>query len=607
MESTFKYILCRLCLCESASLMDIFEESYDHGFVISEVIEDLLHFKVMKLRGLPWLVCARCFEKLREFRLFKIQCIDSKVAFESRFLIDGKHAINDQVEIRRVRKEDLEAEHERALYPQVELSRIKVERGEIELEQEFYPQVILETVEEGDDALDNQTTATDDASLLPKETTLLAAKEEGGGGGAVGGGCLGPPLVVRASVRHFGCPCCGKSFVKSSHLTRHIRTHTNERPFACDLCGKRYIENSDLTSHKMSHSGRRPFSCPVCGKGFYRNSHLNRHVNTHRAGRATVEQPATMDSAAVDVIGGLKREEGEQDANVHFMGRLLEGNNGCRPSVHNNHLQRLSWLRDERLLLHPNGGSGVKTELIGDVPADDYSPECGLADDGSQGVNGLGDVADGDSGKHCVCSHCGKGFGKSSQLLCHARTHHSGELPFACGDCGRRYVKASDLTQHAKSHSAVKPHRCVQCGKGFTKSSHLKRHCITHTDERPYSCAVCRKGFVESSDLNRHMAVHTGTDEGVGAVEYATQEGRREYVCRLCGKGFSFRSNLVAHVRTHSGSKPFVCEHCGRGFAQSGNLRTHLRVHTGERPFACGVCHKRFSQKSTLNHHAKTH
>ncbi|XP_046398245.1 zinc finger protein 239-like [Ischnura elegans] len=220
---------------------------------------------------------------------------------------------------------------------------------------------------------------------------------------------------------------------------------------------------------------------------------------------------------------------------------------------------------------------------------------------------GLGDVADGDSGKHCVCSHCGKGFGKSSQLLCHARTHHSGELPFACGDCGRRYVKASDLTQHAKSHSAVKPHRCVQCGKGFTKSSHLKRHCITHTDERPYSCAVCRKGFVESSDLNRHMAVHTGTDEGVGAVEYAAQEGRREYVCHLCGKGFSFRSNLVAHVRTHSGSKPFVCEHCGRGFAQSGNLCTHLRVHTGERPFACGVCHKRFSQKSTLNHHAKTH
>ncbi|XP_046397789.1 zinc finger protein 239-like [Ischnura elegans] len=219
----------------------------------------------------------------------------------------------------------------------------------------------------------------------------------------------------------------------------------------------------------------------------------------------------------------------------------------------------------------------------------------------------LGDVADGDSGKHCVCSHCGKGFGKSSQLLCHARTHHSGELPFACGDFGRRYVKASNLTQHAKSHSAVKPHRCVHCGKGFTKSSHLKRHCITHTDERPYSCAVCRKGFVESSDLNRHMAVHTGTDEGVGAVEYAAQEGCREYVCHLCGKGFSFRSNLMAHVRTHRGSKPLMCEHCGRGFAQSRNLRTHLRVHTGERPFACGVCHKHFSQKSTLNHHAKTH
>ncbi|XP_071445642.1 uncharacterized protein [Hetaerina americana] len=150
MDSTFKYVMCRLCLRESASLIDIFEESYEQGFVISEVIEDLLHFKVMKLRGLPWLVCTRCLEKLKEFRLFKLQCIDSKVAFESRFLVDGKHAINDQVEIRRVRKEDVEPDLDKVSYPQVEVSRVKVENGEAELDQEFYPQVILETVDEAD-------------------------------------------------------------------------------------------------------------------------------------------------------------------------------------------------------------------------------------------------------------------------------------------------------------------------------------------------------------------------------------------------------------------------------------------------------------------------
>ncbi|XP_046400842.1 protein ANTAGONIST OF LIKE HETEROCHROMATIN PROTEIN 1-like [Ischnura elegans] len=112
----------------------------------------------------------------------------------------------------------------------------------------------------------------------------------------------------------------------------------------------------------------------------------------------------------------------------------------------------------------PNSGWGGegRREFLGDAPAGYLSVECGLADDGSVGVSGLGDLADGDSGRHCVCSHSGKGFGKSNQLLCHVRTHHSGELPFACGNCGRRYVKASDLTQHAKSHSAVKPHRFLE-------------------------------------------------------------------------------------------------------------------------------------------------
>jgi hypothetical protein len=36
------------------------------------------------------------------------------------------------------------------------------------------------------------------------------------------------------------CRVCKKSFSKSEHLKRHLRSHTKERPYTCTTCGKSY-------------------------------------------------------------------------------------------------------------------------------------------------------------------------------------------------------------------------------------------------------------------------------------------------------------------------------------------------------------------------------
>lgn len=52
----------------------------------------------------------------------------------------------------------------------------------------------------------------------------------------------------------FLCATCGKSFRRSEHLRRHIRSvHSMERPFACTLCDKKFSRSDNLSQHLKTH------------------------------------------------------------------------------------------------------------------------------------------------------------------------------------------------------------------------------------------------------------------------------------------------------------------------------------------------------------------
>lgn len=73
------------------------------------------------------------------------------------------------------------------------------------------------------------------------------------------------------------CLLCSKTFISSSHLALHLRSHSGERKYKCGVCGKLFLQSAHLMRHKTTHTGDRPFKCPDCGKGFGRASHLKTH------------------------------------------------------------------------------------------------------------------------------------------------------------------------------------------------------------------------------------------------------------------------------------------------------------------------------------------
>ena len=81
--------------------------------------------------------------------------------------------------------------------------------------------------------------------------------------------------------RKFQCKVCKRKFVRSTHLSRHMLTHTKAKPYSCKICRKRFSRSDHVQIHERSHYKHKIHSCCVCGRLYFDLQLFTAHGRLH--------------------------------------------------------------------------------------------------------------------------------------------------------------------------------------------------------------------------------------------------------------------------------------------------------------------------------------
>ncbi len=214
---------------------------------------------------------------------------------------------------------------------------------------------------------------------------------------------------------------CGKSFYEASKLSRHKKTHTEEKQFECKYCGKRLDRLVNLKAHETLHTGEQPFQCSICGKRYNNKTNLIIHERTH-----TGEYP--FQCSVCD-----KRFNTKLTLERHYMTHTDEKPFQCRYC-----------------------GKKLRQKPVLDAHERSHRGE-----------------------KPFKCQFCDKHFNRRESTTLHEKVVHLGEKPYKCRYCENAYGRLKSWKIHERTHTGEKPYKCEFCAVSFATDGSYKRHKMT--------------------------------------------------------------------------------------------------------------------------------
>jgi len=325
-----------------------------------------------------------------------------------------------------------------------------------------------------------------------------------------------PSTPASGSNQHM-CNYCNYTSSKRYLLSRHMKSHSEERPHKCGICERGFKTIASLQNHVNTHTGVRPHGCKFCDASFTTSGELVRHVRY----RHTHEKPhrcTECDYASVE-LSKLKRH--------------MRCHTGERPyqCPHCTYASPDTYKLKRHLRIH-----------TGEKPY-----ECDVCHARFTQSNSLKAHRLIHSGNKPVfkCELCPTTCGRKTDLRIHVQKLHTSEKPMTCKRCDQSFPDRYTFKQHLKSHDGEKCFKCDLCNYASISARHLESHMLIHTDQKPFQCDECEQSFRQKQLLKRHKNLYHNPDY------VAPQPKEKTHECGNCGKAFRHKGNLMRHMLQH--------------------------------------------------------
>nr|CAI5853666.1 unnamed protein product [Callosobruchus analis] len=314
------------------------------------------------------------------------------------------------------------------------------------------------------------------------------------------------------------CNYCNYTSPKRYLLSRHMKSHSEERPHKCSVCERGFKTLASLQNHVNTHTGTKPHNCRYCDAAFTTSGELVRHVRY----RHTHEKPhkcTECDYASVE-LSKLKRH--------------IRCHTGERPyqCPHCTYASPDTFKLKRHLRIH----TGEKPYVC-DICQARFTQSNSLK--AHKLIHNIGDKP------VFQCALCPTTCGRKTDLRIHVQKLHTSDKPLKCKRCGKSFPDRYSYKLHSKSHEGEKCYKCDLCPYASISARHLESHILIHTDQKPYQCDSCDQSFRQKQLLRRHQNLYHNPEYVPPAPREKTHE------CPECSRAFRHKGNLIRHMALH--------------------------------------------------------
>lgn len=186
-----------------------------------------------------------------------------------------------------------------------------------------------------------------------------------------------------------------------------------------------------------------------------------------------------------------------------------------------------------------------------------------------------------------ICTECGDGFSKYSNVVTHMAIH--GPLESFCFD--------------GSSNGFEVPREYVLQENGTLTVVNGLIH--SHQMAPPMSPGILPSHFTfPAKPLSPNLKTQPSVQREVFRPR-PSDLNLDSYLCEICSKSFNSLQSLLNHQRYRNGQHGFRCTLCCKYLAGRKFFIKHLQGHANQRLHSCGHCGKRFLKLDALNTHKK--